>query len=401
MRKYTIILIVVLALALLSGTAFAKVKVGDLLPDFEMKDLEGKTIKVSDFRGKYVIFDVWATWCGYCIPVLEDYQKNLQKLEDAGIQVVAISVDTKLETVTNYLKKKDWEFTVTHDRTNNAGRIWGVTGIPAVFMVDPAGKVIYTHVGLNTFEAFWNDAVKAIDLTLNPPTRVSKLTDGTYKTMVTLVTEIYGDESLELDVPTRYFTDTAVRLKKQPAYQGVPKYAVINIGSEVIHLVADKTRDADVEDVLYIDLNADLDLTGEGEMQQMELGTDPGTGQSASRWVGEVEVKVDKNVTMRYQIICFFGPDYADYYIIPIEGYQAEVKTPQGVVKSWIIDLNANGKFNDAADLFWMDLNQNDGFDIVLGDEVFPATQILELSDGKYQLKIAETGKEIQVKTVK
>ena len=118
--------------------------VGGVAPDFETKTLDGKPLKLSDFKGKHVLLDFWATWCGPCrgeMPKLKEvwaaYSKNPK------FAMVSLSLDAKTAEPVKYIKDNglDWTqgFLGEWSGTNIPAQ-YGVEGIPSTFLIDPDGR---------------------------------------------------------------------------------------------------------------------------------------------------------------------------------------------------------------------------------------------------------------------
>lgn len=121
------------------------VNVGSLAPDFSLQTPEGKTIALKDLRGKYVLVDFWASWCGPCMAEVPNVKKVYDRFHQKGFEVIGISLDEKKEAWTNAIDKhglgwlhvsslKGWKCPVA--------ALYSVTGIPATFLLDPDGKII-------------------------------------------------------------------------------------------------------------------------------------------------------------------------------------------------------------------------------------------------------------------
>ena len=133
----------------LNVTVIKGVKAGELAPDFELKDSDGKRVKLSDFRGKIVFLDFWATWCGPCrgeIPHLKELAKNFGSRDD--FVLLSVSLDTDAAKWREFIRKEqmNWRHALDDKNWEGVASKYGVTGIPTTFLLDKDGKVLKTDL---------------------------------------------------------------------------------------------------------------------------------------------------------------------------------------------------------------------------------------------------------------
>ena len=119
---------------------------GDQAPDFTITKHDGSTFKLSDLRGKYVLFDFWATWCGPCIAQMPHLESVSEKFAKAPLVTLGLSVDEKQETAKSFLKKKPSHYLQGYvgqkENYEDISTAYGIESIPSIWFVDPEGKVL-------------------------------------------------------------------------------------------------------------------------------------------------------------------------------------------------------------------------------------------------------------------
>jgi peroxiredoxin len=130
-------------------------------PDWQLQDLNGKTVKLSDFRGKVVILDFWATWCPPCRDEIPNFEQLQSAYGDKGLVIVGVSMDEGgPKVVSNFVQKAKINYPIVLG-TEELGSTYGIQGLPTTYVIDPDGRIIHKHEAF-TSKTIFEDEIKKL-----------------------------------------------------------------------------------------------------------------------------------------------------------------------------------------------------------------------------------------------
>lgn len=126
-------------------------------PEFALLDTNGMEQKLSDFKGKVIILDFWATWCPPCREEIPHFIDIYDRYKDRGLEVIGIALDEDKEKVKSFVKDKGINYPVLLGNGQVTDLYGGIDGIPTTFVLDRDGNIRKKYIGYREREVFESD----------------------------------------------------------------------------------------------------------------------------------------------------------------------------------------------------------------------------------------------------
>ena len=127
-------------------------------PDFALQDADGRTVRLSDYRGKVVLLNFWATWCGPCKVEIPWFVEFERKHKDKGFAVVGVSMDEDgWQIVKPFVSRLGINYRILMGTDSIAQLYGGVESLPTTFVIDREGRIAAVHVGLVSKRSYEKD----------------------------------------------------------------------------------------------------------------------------------------------------------------------------------------------------------------------------------------------------
>lgn len=150
--RLLVLVIISVAVGYTFYTSFAEqnevVTVGDLAPNFVLKDLEGNEIELKELRGKGVFLNFWATTCPPCLDEMPHMENGYQKNQAAGIEILAVNFGDQRIRIEQFITKiGGLSFPILLDPGSQVNQLYGVRALPTTFLIDENGIVVERSIG--------------------------------------------------------------------------------------------------------------------------------------------------------------------------------------------------------------------------------------------------------------
>jgi peroxiredoxin len=157
MKKILLITLFLTSLNILSQEDYMKsslVQLNETAPEFSFTTNDGKTVKLSDYKGKVILINFFATWCGPCMKEMPYIQKDLwEKLKNNDTFIImSFGRDHSQEEVNKFIESKKFTFPIFADKDKSIYNLFATKYIPRNYLIDSNGKVIYASTGFSEKE---------------------------------------------------------------------------------------------------------------------------------------------------------------------------------------------------------------------------------------------------------
>lgn len=161
--KLSLIAALLVCLGLAGNASAARDMIGTPAPDFTLGSLEGSNLRLSEYQGRVVMINFWATWCGPCrqeMPLLDELYTQYQPL---GFTILGVNVEEDPSKAKQLLKESPVNFPILYDDKSEVSKLYKVVAMPSTVLVDRDGNVRYLHQGYKPgYEESYQHQVRAL-----------------------------------------------------------------------------------------------------------------------------------------------------------------------------------------------------------------------------------------------
>lgn len=122
-------------------------------PDFSRHDLAGRPVRLSDYRGKVVLLNFWASWCGPCREEMPQFSQWQRDDGARGLRIIGVSMDDDAASARDFLKKYPVSYPIVMGDTKLGESFGGILGLPTTYLIDPQGRIVARYEGESSLAA--------------------------------------------------------------------------------------------------------------------------------------------------------------------------------------------------------------------------------------------------------
>jgi peroxiredoxin len=126
---------------------FSAPALGEAVPNFTLRQEDGKVVALGDFRGKIVLVNFWATWCPPCIEEMPSLNRLAERYADKGLQIVGLSVDEDADAYQEFLARNQISFLTVRDASRGTSDRYGTFKLPESYVVSREGRLLRKVIG--------------------------------------------------------------------------------------------------------------------------------------------------------------------------------------------------------------------------------------------------------------
>lgn len=121
--------------------------------NFKLENLNGIEVELSDYHGKVVFLNFWATWCGPCRYEMPSMEKLYNEFKEAGLEILAINLGETAPVVKEFMEEYNLSFPALLDKDNSVAQVYGVRSIPTTYLIDRDGHILGMAVGAREWDS--------------------------------------------------------------------------------------------------------------------------------------------------------------------------------------------------------------------------------------------------------
>jgi peroxiredoxin len=146
-----------------AAAAAVTVQPSTIAPDFTLRSMEGPNLRLNEQRGRVVMVNFWATWCGPCRQEMPHLNKLYDKYRDSGFVLLGVNIDDNAGKATDLAAKLGLKFPVLLDTDKTVSRLYDMGTMPATVVIDREGRVRHLHRGYRDgYELIYDQQVRAL-----------------------------------------------------------------------------------------------------------------------------------------------------------------------------------------------------------------------------------------------